>query len=1266
MNNESTIKDPLTGVYNRSYLQEQMQVEVKRAARYGEGFSLLFIDLDYFKSVNDAFGYTHGDVVLKELAERLVSQIRDSDLIFRFGGDEFIILLPNTSKKTAHTLSKRILNAISASPFPGDSPLFLTTSISIVSFPADGETDELLFKKADLRLHEAKRRGRNQIILEDYPHPSHISFDEISRLIERDQDVGKFLTFIGELQEKKRGVFIVHGARGSGKSRFLYEIGQGVKRRGYECLNLRGNKALKLRVFGVFKEFLNNNPTLPPFSEDLPVYILLLEEYLEFHNKCGLFVIVDDIQYLDRATKDFLDAILSSSEIPFAAIVYSTDSVLASRELFNAALSISVEMQAFSREGIHILLRSILQWEPPKKFMEWLYKQTNGYPAILQDSLSFLTERGILEKKGPSWIFNRAYENLDLAERLGYYRSPPLHNLPTMLTEFVGRHNEIKILKAFLDTRRFITVIGPGGSGKTRLAVHLAENVLDLFHDGVYFIDLTPLDSADLLADTIARAIGFVFTAGEDSHHQLMNYLKTKEMLLVIDNFEHLMSSAPQVKKILAETPEIKIIVTSREKLDLEGETLFELSGMHFPLQESIETIDEFSAVQLFLRSAPRFQPDFKPSKEDKRAIIRICQLLDGLPLGIVLAVPWLRVLSCDEIAAEIEKNLDFLTTTKRDVVERHRSLRAAFEPSWNFLTVPERRAYMKLSVFLGGFDRIAAEQVANTSLLFIATLVDKSLVQRKAYGRYYILDVLRQLVEERIAEDEALRDQTKNSHAEYYTSFLAEREEELKGKRQKEVLDEIQGDIENVRAAWNWALDRENTTLIGRACGALATFYTMRSWISIGSETFRKAAAKIRLLAQATDSDRELSLLLAKLTSRAGSFEFRLSRYQSAEKHFQESLTLFRHFDIQNRVGDMLSMLGNVALYQGECLKARELYQDSLKIRKELNDHEAMPLSLINLGHTAYQLSEYEEAKRLFLEGLQMKLESDDQFDVAYLLNNLGSTAFKMGDFDEALQYYQQSLKIRRLIGDQSGIGTCLLNLGIFHLRQLKYSEGEALLEESLDTARELGDRRGEAFCLDNLGFSVYLQEDYDKAENLMLEGLQIRTAINDRSGMATSLAHLAMVALKQNKLQKAEDLTSQSLTLSQETRNKIIEIISYRHRGQIEIRLNHREEASQNFSLALNMATDIQDTPLMLDILTHIAEFKAHFQELEVALEILLFVEKHPKFDFKQDREATKLLADVQKQVPAKQKKAIRAAAKKISLTDLITKILDTLGSN
>ncbi|MGD1993269.1 MAG: LuxR C-terminal-related transcriptional regulator, partial [Anaerolineae bacterium] len=423
----------------------------------------------------------------------------------------------------------------------------------------------------------------------------------------------------------------------------------------------------------------------------------------------------------------------------------------------------------------------------------------------------------------------------------------PPSNLPAEPTPFIGRGRELAQIRQRFPKTRLLTLTGPGGIGKTRLALKTAREASDEFEDGVFFVSLAPIRSVKDITQTVAEAVRFPLATHETPQHQLFRYLKKRQLLLVMDNFEHLLDGAGFVSEVLKAAPAVKILVTSRERLNLQGETVLAVGGMPFPDRAGSQDTQEYDAITLFKQRADRVRPGSDPSPVELAHISRICRIVQGMPLAIELAAAWLHILNVDEIAQELEKDLDILAAEVRDAPQRHRSIRAVFDHSWSLLDQSERQISMRLSVFRGGFTREAAQQVAGASLQQLARLVDKSLLRHDPdCGRLEVHELLRQYAQERLGETPEATASAQEAHADYYAEFMQQRWRHLKDGRQMLALAEIEADIENVRAAWRYLLDQKNAPRMWKFIKSLWQVYWIRWWNHAGMELFAEAVAAL------------------------------------------------------------------------------------------------------------------------------------------------------------------------------------------------------------------------------------------------------------------------------------------------------------------------------------------------------------------------------------------------------------------------------------
>ncbi len=715
------------------------------------------------------------------------------------------------------------------------------------------------------------------------------------------------------------------------------------------------------------------------------------------------------------------------------------------------------------------------------------------------------------------------------------------HNLPPQLTTFVGRERELSAIAERLADPgcRLLTLTGLGGIGKTRLALQAAQEHLANFLHGVYFIPLAGLGAADFFATTVADALDFSFSGRQEPETQLLDYLREKELLLVLDNLEHLLPPHQSeirrlVLEILRQAPAVKMLVTSRERLNLQVEWIFHVRGLACPDEcESTDAdVREYSAVRLFLERARRVEPDFSLSPTVTSAMVRICHLLEGMPLGIELAAASISTLSCEQVAAEIERNLDTLVTTMQDVPERHRSVRAVFEYSWNSLSEEERRVFRKLTPLRGSFDVRAAQEVAGASVWILSSLTDRSLVRKVSATRYEIHELLRQYAAEKLDQHPQERKETHERHCEYYAEFLHQRAEHLQGDRQRESLAEIHAEIENVRAAWQYAVAHTKEDALEKSIFGLLRFYERRSWFQEGLNVFGKAAASLEASFGPLDQVMgRRAIIMSMLLSQQGWYAHRLGRSEEAMSLLQKSLVILRRQGVRWELAKVLNESGVVAYRAGDYVGARRLYEESLAVCRQLGNRRELAVALSNLGNVCRAMGEYEQAKKFLRESVDVFRERGDQYSMAVSLNNLGEVFRALGDRLQARACYRQGLAIRREIGDRMGIAVSLTNLAGVAQVLGEYEDSLQLARESLEIFVELDNQRESAYPIHIMGLVARDLEDYDEALACYRQAIEISMKTRNRAKVLDILKDVAFLLVKRGELKQAATLAAMVL---------------------------------------------------------------------------------------------------------------------------------------
>lgn len=661
------------------------------------------------------------------------------------------------------------------------------------------------------------------------------------------------------------------------------------------------------------------------------------------------------------------------------------------------------------------------------------------------------------------------------------------HNLPAETGEFVGRKDELLEIAEILDEpkNRLLTILAPGGMGKTSLAIEAARQQFDNFRDGVYFVELSALENPQQLSSAIADVLQFQFQKGTELLEQLLSYLQYKNLLLVLDSFEHLLAGSPIVSQILAKSPEIKIIVTSRERLNLRSEMVFSIFGLGSPKTQ--EKLEEQEAPNLLIQELRRSQPDFELNEETAPYIWRICKLVEGMPLALILASAWGDMLTVGEIANEIEKSLDFLSVEMPDIPQRHWDMRVVLKSTWERLSETERDAFMKMSIFYRGCSREAAEKVTGANLRTLMSLVNKSLLRRdKDTGRFSIHELLRQYAEEQLKESGQLST-VRDAHVDYYAEEMHKKENSLKGQEQIEALDDIEGDFENVRAAWLWAIDAVNEVALDAMCESLYLFSTVRNRLEEAQDLFEateKIASQI--------SQRIRGRLLTRSISHA--------ELETSKEKLETALEIARQNDDKHELAIVLRFLADILPSMGEADNALKLAEESLQLSEAIG-------------------------------GIWEQASSKLQISFIY------QTWLDLPE--QAYRFKRESYELFKQIAYPSGIAITLNSMAISELYYGDVALAQSYLQDSLSWWRKIGQAHEWANTLSNLSRIAIYHGHFDKAEDYVREAYQIAIESGYRAAIILALASRSILLVMQEKFQDALEISNEMDALRQDSDN-------------------------------------------------------------------------------------------------------------------------------
>jgi predicted ATPase/class 3 adenylate cyclase len=704
------------------------------------------------------------------------------------------------------------------------------------------------------------------------------------------------------------------------------------------------------------------------------------------------------------------------------------------------------------------------------------------------------------------------------------------NNLPAQPTVLLGREHDLRTLGDLLprDDVRLLTLTGPGGTGKTRLALQIAAEQIDRFPDGVWFVDLAPIQNSELVMTTVAHTLGVKETGDRPLVEELKIFLRSKQLLLVLDNFEQVVEAAPQVANLLAAASQLKVLVTSRVMLHLRGEKEYVVSPLMLPNPKqplSWATLSQYAAVELFIQRALDVKQDFQVSNENAPAVAEICHRLDGLPLAIELAAARIKLFTPEALLRRLEQRLSVLTGGARDVPTRQQTLRNAIDWSYHLLEQGEQRLFVRLAVFVAGCTLEAAEAICNATrdLPFdlvdgVTALVDKSLLRQTAGAngepRFSMLETIREYALEQLdlsGEGTSIRQQ----HAHFFLSLTEAADPEAWGPEQGARLNRLEADHDNLRAALAWA--REHDLDVGmRLAKKLHRFWKRRGYWSEGRSWLE--AMLVRGKASAAQE------LLIELYQHAADLADLQDDYDRAVELLEDGLELCRRSADAHGTAVFLAKLAGTARHRGDDAQAHLWIQDSLSLAQSTGDKAGMAMALGELGSLARNQEDYGRAMAFYQESLALWREVDDIEGVTLTLTRLGFVARAQGDHHRAAATYAEWLTLAREWNDVEEIGRALFEMAHMAQTQGQDARALALYEQSLTHFREVGFTWYIAAVLHNTGYLVLKQGDRVQATERFRESLRLMQGLNP--GCAEALIGLACVAVGQGQLVRAAQL--------------------------------------------------------------------------------------------------------------------------------------------
>lgn len=751
---------------------------------------------------------------------------------------------------------------------------------------------------------------------------------------------------------------------------------------------------------------------------------------------------------------------------------------------------------------------------------------------------------------------------LGLLEQKSKHKKGPRYNFPIPLTPFVGRAQEQNQLTALLADpgARLITLIGPGGIGKTRLALHAAGSLDGHFADGICWVAFSGLDKAELvfttvdeyIAENIINALGLTLQGAENPIRFLQSHLANRNFLIILDSFEALIAGASFISDLLAETQNCKFLITSRERLKLPGEVLFPIQGLAHVRQDGGEA-GPVDAVALFTQAANRVANDDFTSEDHLSAIQHLCQRLEGMPLAIELAAEWTRLLPVGEIEQELDHGLAFLDSGST-------SIRSVFDRSWKLLTDHQRISFSRLAVFQRGFSREAAKKVAGADLETLTALFDKSLIQKIDEGRYTLHDLLRQYAAEKL---DAIGDwaPTRGAHCAYFAALVADqRESILRGDYRK-----ITADLDNIRSAWRWAVSHRRLADLNQMMFPLDWFYILQADYSQGMAAMRLAVDALHM-----SQPEGLQGII----------------YGKALVHYSLELSW---------------------LYGRE--EALPFNLKGLDVLRTLGSREDLAWPLIL--SVAYQIQDVQVRKQSCLESLEIFEELNDPYGIAYSSVFLGIHYMFVGKYLEAQGCIERGLAISRSINDPEGTALALHYLGDFNLYLGHQNSARQYYREETKLWYDLSLRRKSRQALKSIGTSYWLEGKLEKAKQLYLETLVEFEQLGDPGNTLTNLINLVNIALQQGRTKEANDYLHDAAVGLERMNDLNSQVLWWLLSGRISLLQGNLEEAHLNFCRALKARPQKNSTVVIafLDFAFYYHKQADH----DTAARLLGFVQTH-----------------------------------------------------
>jgi predicted ATPase/DNA-binding SARP family transcriptional activator len=790
-------------------------------------------------------------------------------------------------------------------------------------------------------------------------------------------------------------------------------------------------------------------------------------------------------------------------------------------------------------------------------------------------------------------------------------------NLPAFLTPLIGRQTELAEVQQLLWNTdcRLLTISGPGGSGKTRLALEVATSSREAFDQGVFFVSLNPVQSPTSILPAVVEALGLPRQEGDQHLTQLTNYLRNKRLMLVLDGFEHLLEGAGLLAEILHGAPGLKLLVTSRIRLNIQGEHQYPLKGLRYPpVGAGQAEILSSEAVQLLIYSLRRTRLEYQPLSDDFIHLLQVCQQLQGMPLGILLAASWGGTLSLDEIAGEVGRGFDFLSADWADIPTRQRSMRATFDHTWNLLGERERTVFQGLSVFRGAFTRRAACAVSGASSHELRSQVDRSLLWNSAPGWYEVHELLRQYGREKLAQSATHERQVCSRHSTYYLEQLVRLGGELKSAQQEAALSNIDLEHENYRSAWNWAAAQGAAALLAPALGTLCLYYELRLRYAEGESACRpvfEGLADGPGGAEACLLQTRAMIWQSRFTRLLGKPEMALNLLDQAAAHLEKGQAAE---DQAHIVEAFLALEKGENHFHNDRAAASSCYLHSLEIYRSMKDAWGAAKVLEGLGFITHHAGNFKEAVEFYSAALHFHRTLGDPRGIANTLIGLGQNTLRQGQVEEGEAFIKEGVAVLEQIGDLAGVVRGWFELARYNFWIGEFAKSCELTENASHVFNELGILDQYTFASIGLGLGLSHSGKYAQAHAAALNGLPLAQKLDARREVGLAYVIAGMACLGLGDLLQARNWAIQCVKQYQDIREREeltlgLAILSYSQRG-----LGDSQQAQAYLVEILKLGVAISGVYPIMYALTAAALLLLDRGEAERGLEIYALAERYP----------------------------------------------------